>query len=58
MQNGKVIQEVPLQYAGKKSTFAGQIPLTAAGPLELEVLALDPPTANFGTVRRRVVVTP
>jgi hypothetical protein len=58
VRDGKVINEVPLRYAGKKSTFAGQVPLSTAGPIELEVLAIDPANANFGMIRRKVTVNP
>lgn len=55
---GKVLEEVPLRYAGEKSSFAGQVPLATAGLIELEVLALDPANANFGLARQSLTVVP
>ena len=49
VQDGRVINEVPLRYAGEKSTFAGRVPLSTAGPIELEVLAMD---HSLSTTRR------
>lgn len=56
VRNGEVIGEVPLRYAGEKNTFAGQVPLTTIGPVELHVLAMDPANSNFGLVRRNLTV--
>jgi hypothetical protein len=53
-----IVAEVPLQYAGETSTFAGKIQLTTAGTFEVEVLAMDPANANFGLDRRQLEVTP
>lgn len=58
LRDGQVLTEAPLSYAGKKSTFAGQVVLDSKGPAELEVLAMDPSNANFGLARRTVVVGP
>lgn len=58
VRDDQIMEEVPLHYAGEKSTFAGQVPLITAGPMELEVLASDPANANFGLVRQRLTVTP
>lgn len=56
IREGRVINDVPLRYAGEKSTFTGRVPLSTAGPIELEVLAMDPANANFGMVRRVVTI--
>lgn len=47
---GDVVSESALEYAGEASTFRGTltIPASADGDLELEVLASDPETINFG----------
>lgn len=58
LRGGQVVAEAPLTYAGKQSTYAGQLSLRAAGPLELEVLAMDASTANFGLARHKVTVEP
>lgn len=54
--DGKLLKEVPLGYAGKQSTFVGQVPLATVGQVELHVLAMDPANANFGMVRRNLTV--
>lgn len=48
--NGEVVSESALEYAGQPSTFRGTltIPASADGDLELEVLAADAETINFG----------
>ena len=48
-QEGRVVGEVPLQYAGEESTFEGVLPLPdEPGSFTLEVTASDPSRANFG----------
>jgi hypothetical protein len=54
---GKVLDEVPLRYAGVSSTFAGQLRLNQWGRFRLEVLAMDATEANFGMVSRSATVT-
>ena len=56
VRNDEVIEEVPLGYAGEPSTYEGSLPLAAAGSFTLEVLALEPATANFGRVRQELTV--
>jgi hypothetical protein len=34
------------------------VPVTASGPLELQVLALDPGSANFGMTKEAIAVVP
>lgn len=48
--------EIPLHYAGTQSTYAGQLPLTVAGPVTVEVLAMDAANANFGRVSQTFTV--
>jgi hypothetical protein len=57
VRNGHVEAEVPLHYAGQQNTFAGTVPIGAAGKTELDILALDPPNANFGIFRQDLNVT-
>lgn len=47
-KGNEIRQEIPLRYAGKVSTFDGQLTITSAGQWEVEVLAMDPSNANFG----------
>ena len=58
LRDGKVESEIPLQYAGVQNTFHVDVPVTAAGPLELQVLALDPGSANFGMNREAIAIIP
>jgi hypothetical protein len=51
VRNGHVEAEVPLHYAGQQNTYAGTVPVSAVGKMELDILALDPPNANFGIFR-------
>lgn len=50
IQEGRVLAEAPMQYAGERSTYEASLPIPpdASGILTLEVLAMDPERANFG----------
>ena len=52
LRDGKVEEEIPMTYAGVQNTFHVNVPVTAAGPMELQVLALDPGSANFGMIAK------
>ena len=58
LRNGKVESEIPMSYSGVQNTFHVDVPATAAGPMELQVLALDPGSANFGMNREAVAIVP
>jgi hypothetical protein len=58
LRNGKVESEIPMTYAGVQNTFHTDVPVTASGPLELQVLALDPGSANFGMTKEAIAVVP
>jgi hypothetical protein len=58
LRNGQVVEEVPLAFAGERSTYAGELPLSTAGPVELMVLAMDPANANFGWARQEFQLAP
>ena len=58
LRDGKVQQEIPMTYAGVQNTFHADVPVTAAGSMELQVLALDPASANFGMNREAIAVVP
>jgi hypothetical protein len=58
LRDGKVQSEIPMTYAGVQNTFHVDVPVTVAGPLELQVLALDPGSANFGMTREAISVVP
>jgi hypothetical protein len=54
--NGKEIEAVPLKYAGKPSTFSGEIPLSQGGEYEIAVYAFDPSTGNTGVDKTTFLV--
>ncbi len=56
LRDGDVIAETTLAFAGERSTYAGELPLSTAGPVELMILAMDPANANFGWARQTFVV--
>ena len=58
LRDGKIMSEVPMTYAGVQNTFHVDVPVTAPGPMELQVLALDPGSANFGMTREAVAIVP
>ncbi len=58
LRNGDVIAETTLAFAGERSTYAGELPLSTAGPVELMVLAMDPANANFGWARQEFQLVP
>src|SRR5580700_6319254 len=58
LRDGKVESEIPMAYAGVQNTFHVDVPVTSSGPLELQVLALDPGSANFGMTREAIAIVP
>jgi hypothetical protein len=58
LRDGKVESEIPMTYAGVQNTFHTDVPVTAAGPLELQVLAMDPASANFGMTQEAIAIVP
>ncbi len=58
LHDGDVIAETTLAFAGERSTYAGELPLSTAGPVELMVLAMDPANANFGWARQAFQLAP
>jgi hypothetical protein len=58
LRDGKVESEIPMTYAGVQNTFHVDAPVSAVGPLELQVLALDPASANFGMTREAIAIVP
>ena len=58
LRDGKVESEIPMTYAGVQNTFHADVPVPAPGPLELQVLAMDPGSANFGMTRQAVAIVP
>jgi hypothetical protein len=58
LRDGKVESEVPMTYAGVQNTFHADVSPMAAGSLELQVLAMDPASANFGMMKEAVALVP
>ena len=58
LRDGKMVSEIPMAYAGVQNTFHVDVPVSAPGPMELQVLALDPGSANFGMTREAIAVVP
>ncbi len=58
LRDGDVIAETTLAFTGERSTYAGELPLSTAGPVELMVLAMDPANANFGWARQEFQLAP
>ncbi len=56
MQRGRVMTEVPLAFSGEQSIYSGVIKLEHSGRSELQVLAIQPETANFGIIKQRLKV--
>lgn len=56
IQDGRVVAEAPLAFAGQTSTYTGTIVAPEAGTYELEVLAVDEVEPNAGVATIRVVV--
>ena len=58
VRDGKVQSEIPMTYAGVQNTFHADVSPTFSGPVELQVLALDPASANFGMMKEAVALVP
>ena len=58
LRDGKVESETPMTYAGVQNTFHADVPMPAAGAMELQVLALDPASANFGMTKEALAIIP
>jgi hypothetical protein len=56
VQDGRVVAEAPLPFAGQTSTYGGTITPPAAGAYTLEVLAVDRVAANAGLATLDLVV--
>ncbi len=58
LRDGKVQSEIPMTYAGVQNTFHADVPASAAGPMELQVLSMDAGSANFGMMKEAVTFVP
>lgn len=55
--DGEVVAETTLAYSGESSVHIGTLPDPGPGPAAIEVIAADPARANFGLVRRAILVS-
>jgi hypothetical protein len=58
LRDGKVQSEIPMTYAGVQNTFHADVPASAAGAMELQVLSMDGSSANFGMMKEAVTFVP
>jgi len=58
IREGNVETEVPMKYAGVLNTYSGSVPVTTAGQVELQILAMDPVNANFGLTHEDLTIIP
>ena len=58
IREGNVETEVPMKYAGVLNTYSGSVPVTGAGQVELQILAMDPVNANFGLTHEDLTIVP
>ena len=58
LRDGKVQSEFPMTYAGVQNTFHADVPASAAGSMELQVLSMDANSANFGMMKEAVTFVP
>ena len=56
LRDGEAVAEAPLAYAGTTSTYSGVLTPPSPGAFELEVLAMDPASVNFGRARLALTV--
>lgn len=56
VREGTEVLETDLAYAGVRNTFASTLTVDEPGPVQIQVLALDPDRANFGIVKRDATV--
>jgi hypothetical protein len=57
LRDGKVESETAMTYAGVQNTFHADVS-PVPGATELQVLALDPGSANFGMTKEAVAIVP
>ncbi len=58
LDGGTEVASQPLTYAGTRSTFATELAVSQTGRLELQVLALNDGTGNFGMATQTIDVKP
>ena len=56
MRGNTQFAEIPLEFAGTTSTYVGRVGIEQRGAVELQIIAMNSNTGNFGMVRRTVDV--
>lgn len=56
LSDGKPVTEAELDFSGETSIYDGELRAPRPGSYELEVVAMDPATANFGRELRHIQV--
>lgn len=56
MRKGTPTRTVPLRYSGTTSTYVAELAPLAAGPYDIEILASNGKTANFGRTVTRATI--
>lgn len=54
--DGEIVASAPLEFSGDTSVYGGSVRAPEPGSYVLEVVAVDPATANFGTARRELEI--
>jgi len=58
MRGHHVLDTLALTYAGKRNTYHATATVEQPGPIQIQVVAMDPAKANFGMATRTVDVLP
>ena len=58
IQEGQVMGETDLKFSGEVSHYVGSLKALHPGRFTLQVLAMDPGNANFGSVSEKITVKP
>jgi hypothetical protein len=58
LREGEVVEEQPLTFAGRRSTYQAELTIAGSGPAELVVVATNSSTGNSGMGLRALDVSP
>lgn len=56
LQDGRLVAEAPLTYAGTQNHYQGEFSGIAAGRYQIEVVSVEAGTPNAGVVREALTV--
>lgn len=57
VRGGSVVAEWPMEFSGAESTYETQVQVAQAGPVEIQMIAMDPGKVNFGMATRSLTVS-